>query len=137
MIEKIVGDSSNGVADIVKTELRGFSLLLPKEKRQSETALRSLSKQLQKVYTDAVKLHSIFMKSKADFEVKWMRHFTKPDQDIHFLDDWMNVAASESKVDKHSKVVFEVSPVLLKWGNADGSDHKTQSILVKFSVICN
>ncbi|GJC78775.1 hypothetical protein ColLi_01613 [Colletotrichum liriopes] len=136
MIERIVG-GEEGASVFTKAEFSGFFKLLPKEKQENSTVPQSLFKQLQKVYTNAIELHSIFMKSKAYFEVKWVEHFMPRPKVARYQEECMDVEDSQTELDDSSEVLFDVSPVLLKFGNADGLDYERFVILVKFKVVCN
>ncbi|GKT59673.1 hypothetical protein ColTof4_10895 [Colletotrichum tofieldiae] len=136
MIERIVG-GEEWASVFTKAEFSGFFKLLPKEKQENSTVTQSLFKQLQKVYTNAIELHSIFMKSKACFEVKWVEHFMTRPKVARYYEEWMDVEDSQTELDDKSEVLFDVSPVLLKFGNADGLDYERSVILVKFKVVCN
>lgn len=133
MIEKIVGSDMDDLASIVMAEHEGFSLLLSEEKQGSQTAKQRLAKQLHKVYADAAELHSIFMKSKALFQVGWMENKGT----LKYKPKYMEAMGYENDLDNKSVVICQVSPVLLKYGNADGMDYDKGEVLIKLNVVCD
>ncbi|KAK2006638.1 hypothetical protein LZ32DRAFT_543532 [Colletotrichum eremochloae] len=136
MLENLVGLQDHTLRSLACTEHHGFSALLPPAKKADNATRDILYKELLSVYKDAVELHSIFMKSKADFYINWIDRTQPSGGNIHYAPECMEAEAWGETLGKDSVVVFSISPGLWKAGTANGADYNLVMLLVKPRVIC-
>ncbi|KAH7197176.1 uncharacterized protein B0J16DRAFT_366416 [Fusarium flagelliforme] len=87
------------------------------------------------IFENALELDEIFMKSKAVFAI---RTCTPAKQEQSRFDaNMMEALAYSETLSSQTIVDFNVSPVLVKRGNADGCKYRNKMVLCKGSVVCH
>lgn len=95
------------------------------------TPVRSrVSKQLYDIYKDAVDIDMVFLTSKASVYMERVDPGEPADKNI--MDLGQGVTADG---DSKSRVLFMISPLLQKWGNANGDDMDKSMVLAKATVV--
>ncbi|TDZ67835.1 hypothetical protein CTRI78_v002692 [Colletotrichum trifolii] len=137
LVEATTGLHDRNLQRYVAREQLKLSALLPLEKRKDERVRNRLHRDLLNIFEDALRLYSVFMTSRAFCKVYWTSPLKEPDGSFVYDPTIMEAEAWGSHLDRPQRVVFNISPGLLKIGTADGSDYDRESLLVKPRVVCS
>ncbi|TDZ27791.1 hypothetical protein C8035_v008623 [Colletotrichum spinosum] len=137
LVEAATGLHDRKLQQYVAREQHQLSALLPLEKRKDKSVRNRLHRDLLNIFEDALRLYSVFMTSRAFCKVYWPSPLKEPDGSFVYDPATMEAEAWGSHLDRPQRVVFNISPGLLKIGTADGSDYDRVSPLVKPRVVCS
>ncbi|TEA15821.1 hypothetical protein C8034_v001994 [Colletotrichum sidae] len=137
LVEAATGFHDRKLQQYVAREQHQLSALLPLEKRKDKSVRNRLHRDLLNIFEDALRLYSVFMTSRAFCKVYWPSPLKEPDGSFVYDPTIMEAEAWGSHLDRPQRVVFNISPGLLKNGTADGSDYDRVSLLVKPRVVCS
>ncbi|KAF4449448.1 hypothetical protein F53441_7310 [Fusarium austroafricanum] len=90
--------------------------------------------QMKGVIETALDLDEMLMGSKAIFMVRWTGH--EQSASWRYDSDNMEAIAYEKDLSPKSHVKFDVAPLLVKIGNADGCNYDSRIVLCKALVVC-
>ncbi|KAK6227406.1 hypothetical protein QIS74_00961 [Colletotrichum tabaci] len=137
MIERIIGVDKQALGNLVKEQTHAFSIFMPRDKQKDPSTLKGLYEDIGKIFDQAVQLRSIFMCSRAHFEVRWVEDFSRSkNKTLFYKAESMDAEAWEVELNEKTVVYFGISPGLLKFGAANGVDYDKSKLLVKDRVVC-
>ncbi|TID04794.1 hypothetical protein CH35J_003082 [Colletotrichum higginsianum] len=137
MIEKTIGVDKKALSDLVKEQTHAFSIFMPRDKQKDPSTWKELCEDIGKVFDQAVQLRSIFMCSRAHFEVRWVEDPSRSkNKTLFYRAESMDAEAWEVELNEKTVVYFGISPGLLKSGTANGVDYDKSKLLVKDRVVC-
>ncbi|WQF77450.1 hypothetical protein CDEST_02464 [Colletotrichum destructivum] len=137
MIEKITGVDKKALGRLAQEQTHAFSVFMPRDKQKDLLAVKGLCEDLEKIFDLAVQLHSIFMCSRAHFEIRWVHDLSRSkNKKLFYRAESMDAEAWEVELNENSVVYFGISPGLLKFGTANGVDYDKSKLLVKDRVVC-
>ncbi|KAJ4131117.1 hypothetical protein NW768_006659 [Fusarium equiseti] len=87
------------------------------------------------IIRNALDLDEMLMNSRAIFTVRWCDNGQS--ETLRFDETRMEASAHNKDLSPKSAVEFEISPMLIKTGNADGGNYDSFMILCKASVVCD
>ncbi|KAF5663105.1 hypothetical protein FHETE_7672 [Fusarium heterosporum] len=99
--------------------------------RESETGLLL---EMKGILETALDLDDMLMSSKAIFWVHWA--LVEQSDPAHYIANEMEAVAYSKELTPKTSVKFEVSPMLVKMGNADGCNYGSSMVLSKALVVC-
>ncbi|KXH26779.1 hypothetical protein CSAL01_00325 [Colletotrichum salicis] len=125
MVEELFGPQEQRLRHLADTEQRGFSVLMPPDKKKDPFVRRSFYRDLLAIMKDAVELQSIFMKSRAFFHIHWLDVANPPDgkATLMYNPDLMEADAWEKTLGMGNSVILNTSPGLTKAGTANGDSY--------------
>ncbi|KAI8157118.1 hypothetical protein KHU50_009632 [Colletotrichum sp. SAR 10_65] len=137
MINDLLGVDKGELRRLIGAMTNLFSHFLPRDRNGGFKGFDKLEKGLQKVLQDAVQLQTIFMSSKAQFDVEWLDRPSRS-QNVYYRPDSMEAEGHEKEpLDRGSMILFHLSPSLMKQGTADGDSYDQSIQLTKARVICD
>lgn len=98
-----------------------------------DEAACNIHQPIQQICTLAIELNMMMLRSKAYFAVEWIEPMTDLNKPVLFNPSTM--VSSESGGDR-KYVLWGLTPILWKHGNADGQYYDEKTVLVKALVVC-
>jgi hypothetical protein len=93
--------------------------------------------QLRGIIDSAIEIDKMMMCSKAIFQVHWRDQSQNLDPTERYNEHVMDSEAHENDLSSKSRVRFYISPVLYKFGTADGQSYDSKMVLAKAIVVCD
>lgn len=100
----------------------------------SKKTTRGFLRDMKSIMEAALDLDEMLMNSRALFSVRWCENVQS--EPLRFDEARMEVSAYNKDLSSQSAVEFEISPMLVKVGNADGCNYHSYMVLCKASVVC-
>ncbi|RGP70493.1 hypothetical protein FSPOR_4068 [Fusarium sporotrichioides] len=137
MFSELWDEDGTLINSVINEETKIMEPFSPKHHGRTDRADQKVRRQLKDIFRAALKLDRIILTSKAIFERRWQDPFQKPGGFQLFNEDYMTSDNHETVLTPKSRILFCVSPMLLKTGTADGQNYDSMIVLQKAKVVCN
>ncbi|KAF5001282.1 hypothetical protein FGRMN_1127 [Fusarium graminum] len=93
-----------------------------------------LLREMKGILETALNLDDMLMSSKAIFHIRWA--VTEGSKQTRYMADKMQAVAYNKDLTPKTVVEFDIAPMLIKIGNADGCNYDSSMLLAKALVVC-
>jgi hypothetical protein len=131
LFEHFIGRNQKAFKRQAGIELERLKTFCDADSKNSDT---DFLQEMKTVLGTAMDLDDMLMNSRAVFMVRW----NESGHSTHalFNADKMEATAYSEKLSPETIVEIEISPMLVKTGNADGCNYDSSMVLVKALVVC-
>ncbi|KAI8228108.1 hypothetical protein K4K54_002425 [Colletotrichum sp. SAR 10_86] len=136
IIDEMIGVDEKRLEEAALEEFDGLRRFLPANELGDEMAEGKFFDEFAKVIREALKLHRIFLKSRAYFYIDWV-DISEDQTSVAYNPEHHEAEVWEKSLDDTSVVWFNIAPSLMKVGDSNGNDYKQCTRLIKATVICD
>ncbi|SCV31976.1 uncharacterized protein FFB14_03796 [Fusarium fujikuroi] len=137
MMSNLWGRDDRAMRRLVLAEAKRLRSFHSTPQSTADRCDKKVTDQLRDILDSAIELDQMMMSSKATFVTHWRDRSQSPGTAEMWNEGVMNSEASTNTLSPKSRVLFFISPVLHKFGTADGQRYDSSMVLAKGLVVCD
>jgi len=138
MMSNLWERDDSGERRLVLAEARRLMPFHSTPQSTSDRCDRKVTDQLRDILGLAIELDQMMMSSRAIFQIHWRDRSQSCSRTAQTWNEGaMDSEASTNTLSPKSCVLFFISPILLKFGTADGQRYDSNMVLAKGLVVCD
>ncbi|KAJ4137768.1 hypothetical protein NW768_003358 [Fusarium equiseti] len=137
IMAEVWDDDANAIKHMIHTETKRLRPFASDRQFRTDRTDRKISDQLRDIIDSSIELDKMMMFSKAIFMIEWCDTSQNPGSSQRWNPEAMEAEAYGQDLSQKSRVKLRLSPILHKFGTADGQNYDSSMILAKGKVVCD
>ncbi|KAH7197019.1 uncharacterized protein B0J16DRAFT_390893 [Fusarium flagelliforme] len=137
MLSEMWEEDANAIKHMVRTEAKRLRPFTSDLQLRTDRTDKKISDQLRDIFNSAIELDRMMMCSRAVFLIEWRDLSQNPGSPQRWNPEVMEAEAWEQDPSQKSRVKLRLSPILYKFGTADGQNYDSRMVLAKSQVVCD
>ncbi|KAI1068022.1 hypothetical protein LB507_004837 [Fusarium sp. FIESC RH6] len=137
MMGEIWDKDINAFNHMMHTEVKRLRSFASDRQSRADRTGNKISDQLRDIINSAIELDKMMMCSRAVFLIEWWDTSQNPRSLQRWNPEVMEAEAWEKDLSQKSHVKLRLSPILYKFGTADGQNYDSRMVLAKSGVVCD
>ena len=137
MMGKVWDEDTNIFKHMMRTEVKRLRPFASDRQSRADRTGKKILDQLRDIINSAIELDKMMMCSRVVFLIDWWDTSQNPRSLQRWNPEVMEAEAWEKDLSQKSHVKLRLSPILYKFGTADGQNYDTRMVLAKSGVVCD